>query len=37
MLKFKNAVGLEGDFKDVEVLYNQVCLNLQLELPYFVM
>ena len=37
MLKFKNAVGLEGDFQDVEVLYNQVCLNLQLELPYFVM
>ena len=37
ILKFKNAVGLEGDFKDVEVLYNQVCLNLQLELPYFVM
>ena len=30
MLKFKNAVGLEGDFQDVEVLYNQVWVNLQL-------
>ena len=30
MLKFKNAFGLQGDFQDVEVLYNQVYLNLQL-------
>ena len=30
MLKFKNAAGLEGDFQDVEVLYNQVWVNLQL-------
>ena len=30
MLRFKNAFGLQGDFQDVEVLYNQVYLNLQL-------